>query len=141
MTKQYQKDFTYLLELTFMPFVFNIFFGLEIKGKAPKEKIDNYFEDQKEMYEKESQQEKTEKKEEKDEYIWFAPKKIKNDTIYKASKNKINAEVKINIKPNDEIIEKKQENKKQKENTITCPKCGTRIPENTEVCFVCGTKI
>ena len=134
LAKIYNKNIIYVLELTFLPFIFNIFLGLEIKEQ--EEQISNYFEDQKNLYEKE------EKQDSKDEYIWYPKQKIKSDTIYKASRNKLNAKVNINIQKNDEIIDNKQQIKKiEKSNTKICPNCGTKVSETREVCFVCGTKL
>jgi len=137
LTKKYNKNIIYILELTFLPFIFNILFGLEIQEQQ-EEHIDNYLEDQKDIYE----DKEIHKEEINDEYIWYAKPKIKNNTIYKASRNNLNAKVNINVKNNNEIIDNKKNNdKKEKENLKICPNCGTKIPENTEICFVCGTKL
>lgn len=137
LTKPYKKNIIYILELTLLPFAFNILLGLEIKEQE-QEQIENYLDDQKNIYE----DDELPKEETKDEYIWFAKPKIKNNTIYKASRNNLNAKVNINIKNNNEIIDNKNKtNNKEKTNTKICPKCGTKIPENTEICFICGTKL
>lgn len=125
--KEYNKDKLYVLELTLFPFIFNIFLGLELK----QEGIDNS-EEKKDLNEKEI----------KDEYIWYPKQKEKSDTIYKASRNNLNAKVNITIQKNNEIIDnKRQIIKKEKTNTKICPKCGTKVPETSEICFVCGTKL
>ena len=130
------KDLIYILELTLMPFIFNIFLGIELKNE--KEEIENYFEDQKDFYSKEDQHEQP--KEQEDEYIWYAKQKIKSDTIYKASKNKMNAKINLNTQNNNTIIYKKTIEQPTK-NKIVCPNCGAQLPDNTEICFACGTKI
>lgn len=132
--KQTKKEFMYVLELTFFPFIYNIILGLELKEQNEKN-IDNYFEDQKNLYQKEPK----EKKETKDEYVWKPIKKTKANNVYKASRNKT-----INKKnKNEEIIDNKKEIegiKKTKHNTKICPKCGAKMMENAEICFLCGTK-
>lgn len=98
--KQTKKEFMYVLELTFFPFIYNIILGLELKEQNEKN-IDNYFEDQKNLYQKEPK----EKKETKDEYVWKPIKKTKANNVYKASRNKT-----INKKnKNEEIIDNKKE--------------------------------
>lgn len=129
-----KKDFNYILKLTLLPFIYNIKLGKENIQK--KENIENYFEDQKELYSKEQIKEQIKQ----DEYTWHMKPEIKSDTIYKASRNTLSAKVNLNINSNNKIIDKKP-TKKTKENTITCPKCGATLPEETEICFVCGTKI
>lgn len=143
MCKQYNKNIVYALQLTFMPFIYNIFLGLELKETKEDESIDNYFEDQKNLYQK------TEKKEtepiEKDEYVW-KPKKInKSTTVYKASRNNLSARVNINKKTNDQIIDNKvndkQKRKNNNEEAKNCPKCGAKMALDAEICFLCGTKL
>lgn len=136
--KTYNKEFLYVLELTFFPFVYNIFLGLELKSTTQQS---NYFEDQKEMYnQKETSEEPI--KENKDEYIWKPKQTQESDTVYKVSRNNLNSKVNISLVKNNEIIDnKKTINKKEKANQKICPKCGTKVSENTEICFVCGTKL
>ena len=133
--KKYNKNIIDILELTFLPFIFNIFLGLEMKQK--EENIDNYFEDQKSLY----TQSEEKKEEPKNEYIWYSKPKQKNNTIYKASRNSLNAKVNIKTKDNNEIIDNKKQEKKESENIKLCPNCGTKLSENTQVCYVCGTKL
>lgn len=132
LSKQYKKNTIYTLELTFLPFIYNIFLGLEIKQK--QEKTSNYFEDQKTIYQD---------KEQKDDYSWYPKKKEKSDTVYKASRNKLNAKVNINIQKTNEIIDNKKQIiiKKEKENKKICPNCGAKINEKAEICFICGTEL
>ena len=120
--KEYNKDKTFILEITFLPCIFNIIFGLE------KTKIEN------------TEIETEESKEEYDEYVWHP--KIKSDVVYKASRNSLNAKVNIEKSENNEIINNKiQTNKKEKENETICPNCGAKVSTTREVCFVCGTKL
>lgn len=136
--KKYKKDKLYVLELTIFPFVFNIFLGLELKSEE-KEEIDDYFENQKSLNEKQKAEEKPEIK---DEYIWLPKQQIKSDTVYKASRNKLNAKVNINIKENNEIINNyKKVNQKEKEILKICPNCGAKIYKEQETCYICGTKL
>lgn len=134
LSKQYKKDKIYTLELTFLPFIYNIFLGLEINKK--QEQTSNYFEDQKTIY-----QDKEKKIE--DDYLWHPKQKVKSDTIYKASRNKLNAKVNINIQKTNEIIDNKKQIiiKKEKENKKICPNCGAKINEKAEICFICGTEL
>lgn len=135
--KPYNKNIIYLLEITLFPCIFNILFGLEITEQQ-EEQIDNYFEDQKNLYEKGEETQETKK----DEYIWYPKQRVKSNTIYRASRNNLNAKVNINIQKNNEIIDnKKIIDKKDKTNKKICPHCGTRVSETSEVCFVCGTKL
>lgn len=135
--KQYNKNAIDVLELTFFPFIFNIFLGLDIKKE--EENIENFYEDQKEIYDKDGKIEEVKK--ETDEYNWFPKQRIKSDTIYKASRNSLNAKVNINIKENNEIIDMKTQNRKEKQNTKSCPNCNAKVPETAETCFICGTKL
>lgn len=138
MCKEHNKEFLYILELTFFPFIYNIFLGLELKEKGNYTQVDNYFEDQKNLYE--TRGEKQEKIE--DEYVWY-PKKInKSNTVYKASRNKLNARVNINLEKNNNIIDnKKKKTKINENNTKICPNCGAKISDDTKVCYICGTKL
>lgn len=142
MCKQFKKEFLYILQLTFFPFIYNIFLGLELKEIEQSEQIDNYFEDQKNLYEKSEASEEPNKIKE-DEYIW-QPKKIdKNKTIYKASRNNLNAKVNIQRTNSDEIIDNKINNnrpRKKNDNSKLCPKCGALMTKEATVCFLCGTK-
>ena len=132
--RQFKKEFLYVIELTFFPFVYNFFLAFDIK-KESKEKVENYFEDQKSIYE-----DKAEVKQQiKDEYIWQPRKINKTNGVYKATRNKLNAKVNINTENNTEIINNKKE--KTKNNTKICPNCGAKIEENTKICYICGTKL
>ena len=135
--KTYNKDSSYVLQLTLFPFVFNIFLGIELQQQKEKEQINNYFEDQKNIYDIDLPDEE----EKKDEYIWYPKQKIKNDTVYKASRNNLNAKVNLNMKKTNEIIDNKKQLQNKKNYTKICPKCGTKIPSDIEVCYVCGTKL
>lgn len=123
---KYNKNSLYVLELTFFPFIFNILLALDLKGSS--EMVDETL--------------KSETKEEikVDDYVWHPKAGVKSDTVYKASRNKLNAKVNIKISKNDEIIYNKSDVKK-KENAKVCPKCGSQLASNVEVCFVCGTKL
>lgn len=131
---QYKKEFLYVIELTFFPFVYNFFLAFDIKNK-PKEKVENYFEDQKNIY---NIKEEEERKKIIDEYT-YKPKKIKYDGVYKATRNNLNAKININVEKNNEIINNKKT--KEKNNTKICPNCGAQIKENTKICYICGTKL
>ena len=139
---RYNKmDDSYIIQLTFFPFIYNIFLGVELKQaqtKTPKEKIENYFDDQKNIYDIDIPDEE----QKKDEYVWHPKQKIKSDVIYKASRNKLNAKVNINIKNDNEIIDmKKKKETKEIENSKTCPNCGTKNKNNSDTCYICGTKL
>lgn len=135
--KIYDKEFLYVLELTFFPFIYNIFLGLELKSKITEE--NNYFEDQKQIYNQKETSEETIENDNK--YIW-QPKQNESDTVYKVSRNNLNSKVNVALVKNNEIIDnKKIINKREKANQKICPKCGTKVSENTEICFVCGTKL
>jgi len=134
--KKYNKNLTDVLELTFLPFIFNIFLGLEIKQET-NENVENFFDNQKKIYEEDEEK----KSEIKDEYNWFPKQKIKSNTVYKASRNSLNARVNINVQKNDEIIDTKNNIKKQNENLISCPNCNAKVPKDSEICFICGTKL
>lgn len=135
LTKQFNKDLLYIIKLTLLPFIYNIFFALEIE-EPQQENIDNYFEDQKNIYKKED----VKKEEVKDEYIW-QPKKIeKSNTVYKATRNNISAKVNIEKTNNTDIIDNKKD-KKLKQDIIECPKCHAKLKEDVEICFLCGTKL
>ena len=138
LAEQYKKGFIDILELTFFPFVFNIFLGLEINQETEEQK-DDFFENQNELYNKNETEEEINNQ--KEEYNWFPKQKIKSDTVYKASRNSLNAKVNINIKSNNEIIDNKDINQKENSNLKTCPKCGTKIQKDAETCFICGTKL
>lgn len=117
---KYKKDTLYVIELTFFPFIFNIFLGLEMTEPDEKEIIV-----------------KEEKKE--DEYIWGIPRE-KNQTIYKVTRNNQLENINIKLNKDNEIIEDDKTTKKTKKNRKECPNCKSKIPENLEVCPVCGTK-
>ena len=136
--KQYKKGFIDILELTFFPFIFNIFLGLEIKQES-KEQAEDFFENQNELYNNNVIKEQIDNQ--KEEYNWFPKPKIKSDTVYKASRNSLNAKVNINIQANDEIIDNKSMKQKENNNLKTCPNCGAKVPKNIETCFICGTKL
>jgi hypothetical protein len=136
MTEKYNKNIVYVLELTFLPFIYNIFLGLEIKQQ---EEIENYFEDQKEIYNLKDRNTSQEKP--KDEYIWFPKQKIKSDTVYKASRNSLNAKVNVSIKNNEEIINNNKNKQTRETNKKICPNCGNKISANAEVCYICGNKM
>lgn len=133
--KQFQKEFLYIIQLTLFPFIYNIFLGLEIKPQ--EENINNYFEDQKNMYTKESKKIKETKIE--DEYIWKPRQIEKNNIVYKASRNNLNSNIKL--EKNQNIIDNKKETKKQNENQIICPQCKARMASDAKVCFLCGAKL
>lgn len=135
MAEQYKKGFTDILELTFLPFIFNIFLGLEIKQEE-NETINDSIE--KNIYHDEIIEEN---KSLKEEYNWFPKQKIKSDKVYKASRNSLNAKVNININPNEEIIDNKKSNQKENSNIKLCPNCNAKVPKNSEICFICGTKL
>lgn len=141
MCKQFKKEYIYILQLTFFPFIYNIFLGLELKEPEEREQIDNYFEDQKNLYEKPGE-EKEIKKINEDEYIWQPKKIYKSKTIYKASRNNLNAKVNINRTRNNDIIDNKNNNqeKNKKDDAKTCPKCGALMANDATICFLCGTK-
>lgn len=135
MCKRYNKEFLYVIELTLFPFVYNFFFAFEIKEQI-SDKVDNYFEDQKNIYDVKGEEVKTVK----DEYVWH-PKKInKYNGVYKATRNNLNARVNINIEKNNEIIDNKKV-KEKNTNTKVCPNCGAKIDVNTQICYICGTKL
>lgn len=138
LAEQYKKGFIDILELTFFPFIFNIFLGLEIKQES-KEQAEDFFENQNELYNKNETEEEIDNQ--KEEYNWFPKPKIKSDTVYKASRNSLNAKVNINIQANDEIIDNKSMKQKENNNLKTCPNCGAKVPKNIETCFICGTKL
>lgn len=123
---KYNKGFLYVLELTFFPFIFNILLALDLKSSL--EIVD-------ETIEPESKEEVK-----VDDYVWHPKTGVKSDTVYKASRNKLNAKVNIKISKSDEIIDNKSDVKK-KGNVKVCPKCGSQLASNVEVCFVCGTKL
>lgn len=122
--KEYNKDFLYLLELTFFPFVYNIFLGLELKQKEEIVENTNKIEPEK-----------------KDEYTWQPRARIKSNTVYKATRNNLNEKVDIQINKNEIINNKITTNQKEKKDTKPCPNCGTKVSNNAETCFVCGTKL
>lgn len=129
--KEYNKDFLYVIELTFFPFVYNIFLGMELTQKIEENETNS-----------DNQTKIKEKEEKKDEYIWYTKEKIKSDTVYKATRNNLNATVNIKLNKNDEIIDNKNTTmKKTKENETKCPNCGSKVSKNADICFVCGTKL
>lgn len=133
---KYNKELMYVIELTLFPFVYNIFLGMELKEQESEEKIDNYLEDQKSIYEDD---EPDEQKQE-DEYVWQPKKLIRSNTIYKASKNNLSGNINLNLQNNNEIIDNSIK-QKAKANTKKCPNCGAIVDENIEICYVCGKKI
>ncbi len=112
--KQYKKDKAYVIELTLFPFIYNIFLGIELK-EEPKEK----------------------EKPIKDEYTWYPKQKEKSSTIYKATRNDLKTQIEID----NNIIETKKIQRKEKDNKKECPNCKAKIPEYAQICPVCGTKI
>lgn len=136
-----KMDDSYIIQLTFFPFIYNIFLGVELKQLKPKkskEKIENYFDDQEKIYEIDLPDEE----QKKDEYVWHPKQNIRSDVVYKASRNKLNAKVNINISNDNGIIDtKKKKNEKQIDNPKTCPNCGTKNKNNSDVCYICGTKL
>ncbi len=134
----HKLDNSYIMQLTLFPFVFNIFLGTELKQETPKEKVSNYFEDQKNIYDIDLPDEEKEK----DEYVWHPKKSIKSNVVYKASRNNLNAKVNINIENNNEIIDTKKNNKeKEIENPKICPNCGAKNKTKSNTCYICGTKL
>ena len=121
--KEYKLDKLYVIELTLFPFVYNFFLGLELKQEEPKEK------------------EEEPKEIEQDKYTWQPEKKERSSSVYKASRNSLNAKVNVKLNNDENIIDNKEKFKKYKENQKTCPNCGAKVPEKTEICFVCGTKV
>lgn len=132
--KNHNMDNSYIMQLTLFPFVYNIFLGVELKQEAPKEKIENYFEDQKNIYDIDVPDEE----EQKDEYTWQPKKGIKSNVVYKASRNNLNAKVNIT---NNEIIDTKKNKEKEAENPKICPNCGAKIKGKANTCYICGTKL
>lgn len=124
---KYNKEFIYVLELTFFPFIFNILFSFELKLNNIESSVDSDV--------------STKVIDSPDDYVWHPKSGVKSDTVYKASRNKIGAKVNIVSNKSDEIIDTDSEFKRVKENMQNCPKCGTPLPNNTDVCFVCGTKL
>lgn len=121
MAKEYKLEKLYVIELTLFPFVYNFFLGSELK--------------------QEEKQEQQNEIEEKDEYTWKPVEKEKSSSVYKASRNSLNAKVNVKLNNNENIIDNKEKFKKYKENQKTCPNCGAKVPQKTEICFVCGTKV
>ena len=119
--KEYKLDKLYVIELTLFPFVYNFFLGSELKQEEPKE------EEQKTI--------------EEDKYTWHPEKKERSSSVYKASRNSLNAKVNVKLNNDENIIDNKEKFKKYKENQKTCPNCGAKVPQKTEICFVCGTKV
>ncbi|MBP3920296.1 MAG: zinc ribbon domain-containing protein [Bacilli bacterium] len=136
--KQCNKNFMYIIELTFFPFVYNIFLGLEMESKGV-EAIDNYLEDQKSLYEKGNSDKISV---DKDEYVWRPEKKIKSGSVYKATRNNVSAKVNIKPKSSNNIIDNKKQidGVKKEHDTKVCPKCGAKMSKDASVCFLCGTK-
>ena len=130
---KYNMDKSYIMQLTLFPFVYNIFLGAELKQETPKEKIENYFEDQKNIYDIDLPEEE----EKKDEYVWHPKKNIKSNVVYKASRNNLNA--KVNIE-NNEIIDNKKNKEKEINDTKICPNCGAKVKSKANTCYVCGTE-
>lgn len=135
--KNNNMDNSYIIQLTLFPFVYNIFLGIELKQNTPKEKIENYFEDQKNIYDIDLPDEE----EKKDEYVWHPKKNIKSNVVYKASRNNLNAKVNINIENNNEIIDNKKNKEKELDNPKICPNCGAKITSKSNTCYICGTKL
>ena len=134
--KQYHKEKLYVIELTFFPFIYNFFLAFEIKSK--QNKANEFFEDQKSLYDT-----KEEKKEmPKDEYIWHPKKENIYNGVYKATRNKLNAKIIIEEKEikDTEIINNKKEKNTKKETKI-CPNCNAKIEINEKICHICGKKI
>lgn len=135
-----KMDDSYIVQLTFFPFVYNIFLGVELKQRpprTPKQKVENYFEDQKNIYDIDLPDEEPKQ----DEYVWHPKKNIKSDTVYKASRNKLNAKVNIVPKGTNEIIDTKKSKKTtDEETTKICPNCGAKLKNTAEICYICGTK-
>ncbi len=136
MCKEHNKETLYAIELTLFPFIYNIFLGLELKDTQKKETIDNYFEDQKNVYETH-----TNEKPNKEEYTWKPQKITIPKTVYKATRNKLNAKVNINLERNNNIIDNKNNKTLKDDNSKICPKCGAKMAPNTKICYICGTKI
>lgn len=135
-----KMDDSYIVQLTFFPFVYNIFLGVELKQRPPRtpqQKVENYFEDQKNIYDIDLPDEK----QKEDEYVWHPKKNIKSNTVYKAERNKLNAKVNITTKETNEIIDtKKSKKSNDEETTKICPNCGAKLKSTQEVCHICGTK-
>lgn len=135
-----KMDDSYIVQLTFFPFVYNIFLGVELKQRpprTPKQKVENYFEDQKNIYDIDL----PDKEEKQDEYVWQPKKNIKSDVVYKAARNKLNAKVNIVPKGTNEIIDTKKSKKTtDEETTKICPNCGAKLKNTAEICYICGTK-
>lgn len=131
---KYNMDKSYIMQLTLFPFVYNIFLGVELKQQTPKEKVENYFEDQKNIYDIDLPDEE----EKKDEYVWHPKKSIKSNVVYKASRNNLNAKVNIT---NNEIIDNKKDKEKEIDNTKICPNCGAKVKAKANTCYICGTKL
>ena len=135
-----KMDDSYIVQLTFFPFVYNIFLGVELKQRpprTPKQKVENYFEDQKNIYDIDLPDEEPKQ----DEYVWHPKKNIKSDTVYKATRNKLNAKVNIVPKGTNEIIDTKKSKKTtDEETTKICPNCGAKLKNTAEICYICGTK-
>lgn len=120
--KEYKKNTIEVLELTLFPFIFNILVGLDLK-KIEQEEI-------------------KETKVVKDDFMWYPKQKVKSDTVYKASRNKMSAKVDLKVNKNNEIINNKKQTKTREiENPKICPNCGTKQSDNSEVCYICGTKL
>jgi hypothetical protein len=135
-----KMDDSYIVQLTFFPFVYNIFLGVELKQKTPRtpnQKVENYFEDQKNIYDIDLPDEEPKQ----DEYVWHPKKNIKSNTVYKAERNKLNAKVNIKQSETNEIIDTKRSKKStEEETTKTCINCGAKLKSTEEVCHICGTK-
>ena len=95
------------------------------------------------MNEKSVETEKVDSKEKVvDDYYWYPKQKIKSDTVYKASRNKMSAKVDIKISNNNEIIDnKKQVKLRNGDNMRVCPKCGAKVSSNLDECYICGTRL
>ena len=131
---KHNMDKSYIMQLTLFPFVYNIFLGVELKQEAPKEKIENYFEDQKNIYDIDLPDEE----EKKDEYVWHPKKSIKSNVVYKASRNNLNAKVNI---ANNEIIDNRKNKTSETDDTKICPNCGAKVKVQANTCYICGTKL
>ena len=77
LVKENNRNSFDVLKLTFLPFIFNILFALDLNEKSVEtEKVDS-------------------KEKVVDDYYWYPKQKIKSDTVYKASRNKMSAKVDI----------------------------------------------
>ena len=131
--EQYNKDSFYAIELTLFPFVYNFFLAAELPQEKPVVK--------EEIKKEESEETKEDTEEQEDIYTWHPKEILKNNTVYKASRNNFGGKVNIKINENDGIIDEKKITRKQKENKKECPNCGAKINESAKTCPVCGTTL